>query len=422
MPRPCCTCERCSRRLLATLACPRLQLRALSAFLGGEIEDSNWSGTQEVIRDFGAAAQAFGGSAPPFLPMTFEEACEDAKGRCTQSQPTYLLVYLHSAAHPDTAHVRDVMCSPDFRALCGCDAERAGDRRCLLWGSDVSHRDGFTVASEVLRATRYPYIAVLFVEDAQARAIAIMEGAVELQNCAQRIREVTAAHAERRAFRAEEVQRTAPLPEAFRAEEVQLTAALRDAARRRDDAIAVASRRRRALVEAQDREAEESARRDRERAELRRAEEAARLEAEDEEREATELRAALALSEDLVKGARVEAARERLGAEPAAGEGVTSLRFRMPGGGMPLRRRFRLDGSVQQLFDYVRVAAAERAGERARNLPSSAGGCVSNFAIECSYPQRKYFESPVQPSSLPQRSLRELGLADTALFVRDLDA
>jgi|TARA_B110000208_G_C11385319_1_gene290307 hypothetical protein len=128
---------------------------------------------------------------------------------------------------------------------------------------------------------------------------------------------------------------------------------------------------------------------------------------EEEAREAEELRDALVLSEVLVQQANVERAQRRVSVEPPEGEGVTTLRFRMPGGGKALRRRFHLDDTVQMLFDYVRVALAERDDD------------VVNFAIERSYPRRT-FEAPVGGEVQP--TLRELGLSDAALFVRDLDA
>ena len=272
------------------------QLRALVSFLGG---GDGGSGTEEVIRDFE------GGTAPPFVAMTFNEACADANARSAPFDPTYLLVYLHSAAHPDTASFRDILCSPDFRALCSerdgtssdgasgeADAARAAGRRCVLWGSDVSRRDGFAVASEVLKVTRYPYLAVLFVEGARVQAICMMEGATELEGCVQRVRDVTAGH--RASLQGRRVQRAE-------------------------------SDRRRELMLAQDREANESARHDRERAEQRRAEEEAEREAAEAEREAAELRDALALSDTLAQRASVAAAQQRLGAEPAAGDGESIL-------------------------------------------------------------------------------------------------
>ena len=261
--------------------------------------------------------RTLGARAPPFLQMTFDEACAVANARGAAFDPTYLLVYLHSAAHTDTLPFCDVVCSPEFRALCidadgggeldgassdgasgELDAARAAGRRCVLWGSAVSRRDGFAVASEVLKVTRYPYLAVLYVEGARVQAICMMEGAVELEGCVQRIRDVTAGHCA--SLQGRRIQRAE-------------------------------SDRRRELMRAQDREAEESARQDREQAEQRRAEEEAGREAAEAELEAAELRAALALSETLVQRASVEAAQQRLGAEPPIGVSVTTLRFRMPG-------------------------------------------------------------------------------------------
>ena len=254
---------------------PPLQLRALSSFFGGDDEESAGSDTQALIRYF--ASSAAGTQPPPFVRMTFDEACADAKARGKQYEPSYLIVYLHSSAHPDTALFRTVLCSPEFRELCvdaagpldssehggssdsSGDAQRSAgasassvDRCCTLWGGDVSRRDGFAVASQKLMATRYPYVAVLHVphveatnaaalanrtgDQKSAHAICIMEGAVELKHCVHTIREATTAH--RRSLRT-----TRQLRETQRA----------DSDRRRD------------LMLAQDREAEESARQDRER-------------------------------------------------------------------------------------------------------------------------------------------------------------
>ena len=95
----------------------------------------------------------------------------------------------------------------------------------------------------------------------------------------------------------------------------------------------------------------------------------------------------------------------------------------MPGGGKALRRRFRLEDPLRSLFDYVRVEVAARAEESDRVRGSGGGGgdaALLNFAIERSYPRCAIEEPPAGGG--PQPTLRELDLADAALFVRDIDA
>jgi len=79
-----------------------------------------------------------------------------------------LLVYLHSDDHQDTPDFcRNVLCTEAFKEYV--------DENFLFFGANVSSRGGFELSAS-LRATTFPFFAVIYVVQSQVNVVARLEG------------------------------------------------------------------------------------------------------------------------------------------------------------------------------------------------------------------------------------------------------
>eukprot|EP00899_Mesostigma_viride_P024570 jgi/Mesvir1/5298/Mv15398-RA.1 len=285
-------------------------------------EQSPAAAAAEFIREMqahaAAAAAAPGGDpgslAPPFLATSFEDALRSARDRFR-----FLLVYLHSAEHGDTAaFCRATLCAPAFVAYVS--------ENFAVWGGDVRRPDAFRQCG-VLRVTTFPYLAVLGHLQGQLKMLAVVEGPQGAPALIRMLGEVLESHgASLVAARAEVAEREHS--RRLRAEQEDLYQRSLEEDRAREAAA---------------REAREAA--EREAAEARRKEEEAAAEArarEEAEARLTELIARRAVEKSATLPPEV----------PKGAEGGVDIVVRLPDG-TRANRRFHKDMQVSTLYDWV---------------------------------------------------------------------
>ena len=292
-------------------------------------------------REFAEAHGAGAGPAPPFLECGYAAAFDRA-----QRELRPLLVLLLSPEHDDAApFARHVLLAPEVRALfdppatattTATESPPAPDgERVLLWAGSVRDAEPYQVA-RALRATRFPYAALLAPASASAAAptldggaltvLARLAGPQSARGFASSIRGAAARHA-------------------------SVLDALRGARRARD-----ADRNLRAE---QASAYERSLATDREKLARRRAEEAAARRAAEEEQRRTKAREERART--LRRWRRWRAARLR--PEPASDDpGATRLSLRLPGG-QRVVRRFAGAAPLEELYAFVECRGLAEAEE-----------------------------------------------------------
>lgn len=229
------------------------------------------------------------------LPALYEGSYVRAVAHANQQQKL-LLVYLHSPIHEDTQlFCGQVLCSPAVREYL--------DEHLVVWGGSVHQAEAYNL-SNVLKATRFPFLALLACQS--SRSVQLLE----------RIQGASAgAHGGQ-----------------------DLLRRLQSAANRHRDTVARTTETRTVRDEAsqlrteQDREYQEALENDRRLRAQREAEEVERARAEEEARQREELEAALRLSEEVAASAKLDRARRLLSAEPAPSASTANIRFQLPNG------------------------------------------------------------------------------------------
>ncbi|KAJ3014820.1 FAS-associated factor 2 [Thoreauomyces humboldtii] len=108
--------------------------------------------------------QTFGTVHPDFFQGTYAQALQKAK-----TEVRYLIAYLHSVEHDDTeAFCRGTLCTPSL-------GPTLTQRNVLFWAGDVANTEAFQV-SNVLGASRYPFLAVIAPHQTRLAIVARIEG------------------------------------------------------------------------------------------------------------------------------------------------------------------------------------------------------------------------------------------------------
>jgi FAS-associated factor 2 len=293
---------------------------------------------------------------------TFQAQSYEASVRQAFQQGRFLLVYLHSRMHDDTASFCRL-------TLCKDAVSRVCDASMITWAGKVEDVEGFSL-SERLQVHTYPFMALLVCKSEREVTIADrIQGTISETALLERLQNVQLAYQSY-------VQR------------VQLEQ------RRRSESIS--------LREEQDRAYRESELQD-----LRRQQEKERIEKLhlQEEAEAAERAAALAQAEaeaQREKVAEINKKRSLIKDEPPAGESVSTIRFQLPSG-IKITRRFRKDDTVRVIFDYLDVYFADSSQES-----------VTHYSVSTSYPkvELKEMSATVESCGLHPKGM---------LFVHDLD-
>lgn len=248
----------------------------------------------------------FGRHHPDAFPGTFEQAVAKAR-----REFKFVLVYLHSSLHDDTASFcRDSLGSDTIVDMV--------NHNFLFWMGSISLKQGYLLSSS-LGVTSYPFMGLVYTLDGRMTAVGHKEGSVGVEDLASWFTDVLETHGPQLIVQRNEQQ------------------GLDQARQLRDE---------------QDREYLEGLERDRlrerEEEEARQAKERAELEAAMAEERRQEM--AKQQEEDLA--ARVLAAKSSLPPEPAAGEPSAHIAVRLPAGGR-LVRRFNASHKVEVLYLWV---------------------------------------------------------------------
>ncbi|XP_065844048.1 FAS-associated factor 2-like [Oscarella lobularis] len=259
----------------------------------------------DEVRAFATAFDSrYGANHPPFCPLSYNDAVAKAR-----RDINFLLVYLHSWEHEQTDRFcRDVVCSSGF-------VEYVERNNVIMWACDVNSHEGFR-ASQVMRESAYPYLAVICINDSQMAIVGRIEGYIGCDELLARLVEILENN------------------------EPSLVVA-REEKHRRNESVA--------LREQQDYAYLESLRKDEEKEkEKKEKENAARLEAERKlEKEREEKNRADTLAE-LRKSKRLQ-----MGEEPAPDDkDSTKILIRFPSG-KRLERRFKKSDTLETLYDFV---------------------------------------------------------------------
>jgi hypothetical protein len=278
-----------------------------------------------------------------------------------------LLVYLHSAMHPDAApYCIEVLCAPHVARLV--------NRSMVAWGGCVEHAEAYQLSTLFNTAT-YPYVAVLEPPADPRQSVAKLVDCVEGASggAAALLAALTRAndaHGSVVAERAAQRYETAERERLRREQDEALQAAMEEDSRRE------AERARRQLEQHNERAAVERVER---------------------ERAAAEQARARAL----------ESKRAALGPEPEAAKGgaTTTVRFQLPCGAR-FQRVFRSSDTLGSLRDYVFVELADR------------GKPITNYAVALNFPKKTF-----GPEADLAQSLKDCDMVPQAvLFIQDLDS
>ncbi|KAJ3033770.1 FAS-associated factor 2 [Rhizophlyctis rosea] len=292
--------------------------------------------------------QSYGDRHPDFYQGSYSQALEAAK-----RDLRYLVVVLHSSEHDDTdAFCRTVLNSNEL-------IDYLRDKNIMVWAGDIREPEAFKV-SNVLSATRYPFLGIIGPQGSRMVVIERVEGPRTASQIITTITRVT--------------DRMDGQIAAIRAER-QAQSSARTLREQQDEAYQASLR--------ADQEKERKAREEAERAERERAEE------ERKERERVERREA--------KAKRKETLRETLPPEPDATEPeLAKLAIRLPSGER-LARRFRAADLVQLLYDFIET----------HDL--SPLDLEAEFEVVNTYPRKVIRDMG--------KSLREVGLSPSASVI-----
>ncbi|KAJ3298243.1 hypothetical protein HK104_010951 [Borealophlyctis nickersoniae] len=279
---------------------------------------------------------------------TYSQALERAK-----SELRYMLVVLHSSEHDDTeAFCRQTLTAERFLTF-------LTDKNILVWAGDVREPEAFRV-SNVLLATRYPFLGVVAPQGSRMVVASRIEGpktAEEVETAINRV-----------------IERMDPSLAAIRAER-----------REREQA--------RILREQQDEAYQASLRADQEK-ERRAREERERLQKEKEDAERVQREK---LERRETKKQRKVRLRETLPPEPEASEtDLAKLSIRFPNGERRVRR-FRATDKIQLLYDYV------------ESSDLSPLDLEAEFVVVNTYPRKMYTDLSI--------TIQEAGLMPSASII-----
>lgn len=112
--------------------------------------------TQKFIDEFDAD---FGVQHPTFAAGSYQTAVQQA-----YRDSKFLLVYIHSPMHDETAK----FC---HQALCTEGISRFINENMIMWAGSVWHPEAYALSSQ-LRATSYPFLAVLICQSERAVQVA----------------------------------------------------------------------------------------------------------------------------------------------------------------------------------------------------------------------------------------------------------
>eukprot|EP01135_Chromosphaera_perkinsii_P007218 Nk52_evm26s745 gene=Nk52_evmTU26s745 len=240
----------------------------------------------------------------------------------------FVLVYLHSSEHQDTARFcRSVVANPQFIEYV--------NSKFLFWGGDVRYQEAFRVYNS-LDGIKFPFLAVIALVDNRMVVVGRLQGLLSTERVIERLTQI--------------VDRTEPA----------LVVARRETEERNMNQM---------IRQEQDAAYLESLRQDQEKKRLR--EEAEARERREQE-EAAERENAMKRAAEEAKRMRLERL-QMLPEEPVkAGPGVTTVVVRLPDGGR-LQRRFRNEDKVYHIYDYVH---GQDIG-------------IDSFSLSSSYPKRE---------------------------------
>jgi len=299
----------------------------------------------------------FGAVHPSFVVDGYKQAVQLAT-----AQSKFLLVYLHSPLHQDTARFcRQTLATAPCKAFI--------DEHFVIWGGSLEYSEPFVV-SESIQSSGFPFMAVLLCGHSEgAHCLERIEGAMSGSALIERLTQSMQRH------------------------QANLAQIQQQQQRRQDS---------QQLRQEQNLEFERALQADRER-EAREQEERLRLErAEDEARNKAELEAALELSEKLDKEANLKRKRDRLGAEPPAGADTTKLRIMLPNGSK-IDRKFLASETIEAVRDFIDVHLGDN------DIP------IETYSLSTNYPKRAFHND--------SETLMEAGLhPQSVLYVQDLDA
>ncbi len=115
---------------------------------------------------------------PDFRPVTYSQALDEAK-----RDLRFLLVYLHSQEHQDTASFcRDTLCHRTF-------LDFVSSHEMLVWGCSVDSGEGHRV-SQAMRESTYPFLAVIVLRQNRMMMVGRIEGACLPQPLTQKLEEI----------------------------------------------------------------------------------------------------------------------------------------------------------------------------------------------------------------------------------------
>ncbi|CAH1961128.1 unnamed protein product [Acanthoscelides obtectus] len=309
---------------------------------------------QEVMEFIAAYEEKYSQQHPVFYQGTFSQVLNDAK-----RELRFLLVYLHSPSAPDTdAFCRDTLSNPDII--------RYVNQHFLFWGSSINSDEGKRTINAV-KASHYPFLAVLVLKENRMTIVARMEGYADPGLLAQRLRSVVGEY------------------------EINLVSARAD----RFEASV-----NRSLRSQQDEAFMESLRADQEK-ERRREEQ--RRQQEEEQRRLEEERRAEEVRRESIAQEKVNSV-YKVPEEPSASHpDAVHVVFKLPCG-TRLERRFLKSHSLEAVFYFVFCHP---------NAPDS-------FEIMTNFPRRVL---NCRPDTAKVITLEQAGLKNKeVLFVNDLDA
>jgi len=296
-------------------------------------------------------------------------------------QGRFVLVYLHSPMHEDTAD----FCRQTF---CRGAVARATETHLVTWAGSVHDVEGYSL-SQQLQATAYPFLALLIARN--EREVQVCD---RLQGCG--------ALSQRGLM-----ERLRALQEAFGGELTQML----NTRRQRVESTN--------LRQEQDRDYLESQRQDRLRREKRENDEEEAKEKQQGEAQAQaqaqseEARALAAATNAL------QAKRHKLLAkpEPVAGSSadVATIRLQMPSG-LKVNRRFLKTDSVQDLRDWMDVHLADTAASTAKGASdeTDTAAVTVNYSLSTAFPKTELSDAT---ADLDSYGLHPRGM----LYVVDLD-
>lgn len=306
----------------------------------------------------------YGKEHATFIPHPYRSAVTRA-----QNQAKFLLVYLHSEHHSDSAeYCRDVVCDTNI-------VKFANDH-CVSWIGNVASADAWSACSH-LGVCKFPFMALIAVvkNGSMPPTITVVERCEGVMQAG-----IVLGRLER-----------------ARTVSNNLLASAR--------AEAGAKRAAAELREEQDRDFKEALEADRKRAQDAETEKREAREKEEREEQERQLEEAKQLSIEGQKQADFARKKETMKEEPAKGApNTTQLRITLPKG-QKLERRFEFEATVQDLWDWIDVMLHDN------------GHGIENYSLNTNFPKRKYGPDDAT------LTLKEADLVPrAALFLQDLDA